>query len=287
MSRIAFLGLGAMGSRMAARLLQAGHELTVWNRTGAAAQPLVEQGARQADTPRAAVAGAEFVFAMLRDDAASRTVWCDTQVGALGGMTAGSVAVESSTLSPGWVQELERHTRAAGVHLLEAPVSGSRPAAEAGQLVHLTGGDAAVHGRALPLLQRLGAAAHHLGPVGSAAHAKLATNALLGVHVATLAELIGLLQRHGVDVAAVLRAIAGTSVWAPVDHYLSGTMLAGDFRPQFPVELIAKDFGYALDAAGGAGQAPITAAALEVFRRGVAEGLGADNMTGVVQLYTR
>ena len=284
-ARIAFLGLGAMGSRMAARLLQAGHQVTVWNRSPAPVQALLAAGARSAANPRQAAQGADFVIAMVRDDEAARHVWCHTETGALAGMRAGAVAIESSTLSLATVRQLDSAAGAVGVTLLDAPVSGSRPAAQAGQLVYLVGGDAQAFARAEPVLLAMGATAHHVGSVGHGALAKLVTNTLLGVHVAALAELIGLLRHQGVEPANLLRAVAGTPVWAPVDHYLSGSMLGGDFSPQFPVELIAKDFGYAVEAAGSRTSLPMAAAAQDVFQRASSQSLGSQNMTAVVQLY--
>lgn len=285
--RIAVLGLGAMGSRMARRLIQAGHEVTVWNRSPAAARALLDAGARHALTPREAAHGAEVVIAMVRDDEASLSVWCDPEHGAFQSMAPGAIAIDSSTLSLPTVHRLAQASAAAGVQFLDAPVSGSRPAAEAGQLVYLVGGDAATFARAEPLLKVMGAAARHVGPVGHGALAKLVTNTLLGVHVAALAELIGMLREQGVAPEAVLQAVTSTPVWAPVDHYLSGSMLRSEFSPQFPIELMAKDFGYAVAAAGGSANLPTAAAALEVFTKACAVGLGLENMTAVARLYDR
>lgn len=284
-SRIAFLGLGAMGSRMATRLLQAGHAVTVWNRSPAPIPALQAAGAQVAATPRQAAQDADFVIAMVRDDEAARRVWCDTETGALAGMRADAVAIESSTLSVAAVRQLHGAAQAVGVALLDAPVSGSRPAAQAGQLVFLVGGEATAFTRAEPVLLAMGVAARHVGPVGQGALAKLVTNTLLGVHVAALAELIGLVRQQGAEPADLLRAVSATSVWAPVDHYLAGSMLSGDFAPQFPVELIAKDFGYVVQAGAQAAGLPVAAAAQRVFQQAAAQRLGAQNMTAVVQLY--
>lgn len=286
MSKIAFVGLGAMGARMAARLLGAGHELSVWNRTPAAADALVKAGAKLAGTPREAAQGAEFVITMVRDDAASQSVWCDPQTGAFAGMRPDAVAIESSTLSLDWIRELGAAAAARGFAFLEAPVSGSRPAADAGQLVYLVGGAAAAVAKSDSVLRVMGAAVHHVGPVGTGALTKLATNTLLGIQVTTLAEIIGMLRRNQVDPAAALRAVGGTAVWAPIANFISATMQAGDFRPQFPVELIEKDFGYTLAAAGGEARAPTIAAARSVFRQGMERGIGGENMTSVVKLFT-
>lgn len=284
-TRIAFLGLGAMGSRMATRLVQAGHTVTVWNRSPAPARALVAAGARRALTPREAAMDADVVFAMLRDDEASACVWCNPESGALAGMQPGALAIDCSTLSVDAVRRLSQACAAAGVSFLDAPVSGSRPAAEAGQLVHLVGGDAGAFERAAPLLRCMGAAAKHVGPVGHGALAKLVTNTLLGIHVTALAELIGLLREQGVAPEAVLDAVSSTPVWAPVDHYLSGSMLRAEFSPQFPVALMAKDFGYVLQATVDESRLPMTAAASSVFRRAARLDLGAENMTAVARLY--
>lgn len=285
MSNITVLGLGAMGSRMAARLIAAGHKVTVWNRTGRAAQPLVDLGATLAVSPRDASQGAEFVIAMLRDDEVSRFVWLDPECGALAGMSPGTVAIESSTLSSGWIQMLGAQMQHQRVSLLEAPVSGSRLQADTGQLTYLIGGDAQVLERCRPVLGALGSGIHHTGALGHGALTKLATNALLGIQVTGLAEIIGMLKRSGADASQVLAAMAGTSVWAPVATYLASTMLAENFAPQFPVELIEKDFGYVLNEAGISRDAPTIAAAHGVFQQAMAQGLGAENMTSVVRLF--
>ncbi len=285
MTKISVLGLGAMGSRMAANLLKAGHTVTIWNRTPAAADALVAAGATQAATPQEAAASADFVIAMVRDDEASRDVWLAAGTGALFGMTPGSIAIESSTLTPTWIRELGGAFAQRGQSFLEAPVAGSRPQAEAGQLVYLVGGDEEVLKAAEPVLRAMGSAVNHVGPLGSGATVKLATNALLGVQVTALAELIGLLGRTGVDVRRAIDVIAGTAAWSPAATNLSNTMLAENFAPQFPVELIEKDFGYAIGLAGSVDAAPTLAAARDVFRLAMESGFGADNMTGVVRLF--
>ncbi|MCP1659423.1 NAD(P)-dependent oxidoreductase [Neisseria perflava] len=135
MTKIAFLGLGAMGSRMALNLVKAGYALTVWNRTASACDELVAAGAKAASTPREAVQGAEFVISMVRDDEASRQVWLDDKTGALAALAKNAVAVESSTLTPDWIHELSTAMQIHGTAFLEAPVSGSRPQAAQGQLI--------------------------------------------------------------------------------------------------------------------------------------------------------
>ncbi len=285
-TKIAVLGLGAMGSRMAANLIKAGHEVTVWNRTAAAAAALVAAGARQAATPRDAAEGVDFVIAMVRDDNASREVWLSEDNGALAGLGKSAIAIESSTLTPGWIRKLGDEIAANGNALLEAPVSGSRPQAEAGQLVYFIGGDESVLKQAEPILKTLGSSIHHVGSLGSGAWSSSAPMRYLAFRSRFWLELIGLLKRSRRHQRS-LQAIAGAAAWSPAANNLSSSMLAGNFAPLFPIELIEKDFGYAVEAAGSPEAAPTIAAARGVFQAAIARGLKAENMTGVVQLFTQ
>lgn len=283
--KVAVLGLGAMGSRMAMNLVKAGHQVTVWNRSAKAAAPLVAAGATQAATPKEAAAGQDFVIAMVRDNGASRQIWLDPDTGALFGMDAGTIVIESSTLTVDWIRELGNQVAARGFFLLEAPVSGSLPQAEAAQLIYLVSGDEAILQKAEPLLKTMGSAIHHVGAVGAGTLAKLTTNTLLGIQVTVLAEMIGMLKHADVDVARIMAAVAATPVWSPIAQRLSDNMLAGNFAPQFPIELIEKDFGYTLQAAGSPTAAPMASAARGIFQEAMKHGYGKSNMTSVVQLY--
>jgi len=177
MSKVALLGLGAMGSRMAANLLNAGHDLTVWNRKPEAAQRLVASGAKRASSPREAAEGNDFVISIVSNDDASRQIWLEPRVGALAGMKGGAIAIESSTLTPAWVLELAVAASKVSVTLLDAMVSGTTPQAENAQLIFLVGGDGKSLDRAKSILKHLGSSIQHAGPVGSGALAKLALSA--------------------------------------------------------------------------------------------------------------
>ncbi|MDJ1501557.1 NAD(P)-dependent oxidoreductase [Xanthocytophaga agilis] len=286
-STIAVLGLGAMGSRMAKNLIKAGHRVIVWNRTPQATIDLVKEGATQANSPKEAAAQADFVLAMVRDDEASRQVWLDPENGALQGMKKEAIAIESSTVTPVWIKELAGTLTAKGISFLEAPVSGSRPQADAAQLVFFVGGDHTIFTRTEPILKAMGSTIQYVGPWGSGALVKLTTNALLGIQVTAYAELIGMLKRSGMDAQSALAAISKTSVWSPVAGYLTSTMLTENFTPQFPVELIEKDFSYILTTAGSSESAPMTDAALHVFQKAIAQNLGQENMTSVVRMFTK
>lgn len=286
MARIAFLGLGAMGSLMAGNLVKAGHAVTVWNRTPAACAPLSAAGAEVAATPRAAAAGAEVAFAMLRDDDAAAAVWLDDDTGALAGLGADAIGIECSTLTPAAVRRLAARFARARRGFLDAPVAGSRPQAEAAQLIFLAGGEAGVLARAEPVLRQMGAAVHHAGPVGSGATLKLAVNTLFGVQVAALAEIVGLLGRAGLDLPRAIDILTATPVCSPAAKGAVASMLSGAFAPMFPVDLVEKDFGYTLSTAEAAGAAmPLADTTRAVFAQAIRQGLGPDNLTGVVRLY--
>jgi 3-hydroxyisobutyrate dehydrogenase-like beta-hydroxyacid dehydrogenase len=282
--RIAFLGLGAMGSRMAMRLLAAGYQVAVWNRTPGRA--LLIPGARSAATPAATAEGADVVISMLRDDAASQPVWLDSRGGALSGLSAGAIAVECSTVTSGWARELHHACAASGVRCLDAPVAGSRPQAEAGQLIFMAGGDAAVLNQVEPVLLSMGQAVFHAGPVSAGAVTKLLVNTLLAVQVAALAELLAMARGSGIDTARAIEIVGSTPVASPAAKAAAASMLAGSFAPLFPIDLAAKDLGYALDAAGTAERAPVTAAVEAVLARAIEAGCGDQHLTAVARLYS-
>ncbi|MEM7706638.1 MAG: NAD(P)-dependent oxidoreductase [Pseudomonadota bacterium] len=283
MTHLAILGLGAMGSRMARRLLAAGHTVTVWNRNPGSVRELAEQGARPANSPANAVSDATGVIAALRDDEASRSVWLERETGALRALKSNAWAVESSTLSVEWVKELagvaERHDRL----FADAPVLGSRPQAEAGQLVHLLGGSDEAVARISPVLAQLGQAQHHAGPTGAGTALKLLANTLFGIQVAALAELLNRSRELGLDAQKAFAQLGETPVMSPAAKGAAGLMLAGQHEPLFPVELVAKDFSYAIGS--HAASLPVSSAAAAVFASALGAGMGDDNLTTVARLY--
>ena len=284
--RIAVLGLGAMGSRMAARLLAAGHELTVWNRTAVAAEALAAAGARVAATPRAAAAGQDIVIAMLRDDAAAGEVWLGAE-GALAGMPPGAVGVECSTLSLPGVQALARAFDGAGRAFVDAPLAGSRPQAEAGTLIFLAGGAADVVDALRPVLMAMGGAVHHAGDTGAGCLAKLYVNAMFGAQLALTGEAVGLIRKAGVDPAPIIAAFGETPVASPAVKLAGPAMLGHAFPAAFPIDLVAKDFAMlARTAEGVSAPVPVSAELGRVFAAARDEGLGDLNITGIVRRYS-
>lgn len=277
-----------MGSRMAARLLGAGHELTVWNRSAERAKALADRGAKVCNTPRSAANGAEVVFSMLRDDEASQSVWLDADIGALSGMSEDAIGVECSTLSVPYLRMLSAHFEQEGRAFLDAPVAGSRPQAEAGQLIFMVGGENAAMESVRSILIQMGGAIHHAGGAGAGMTVKLMVNALFGAQLAMIAELIVFAQRHGIDPAKAVNVLGETPICSPAAKGAAAAMLANAFAPAFPIELVAKDFGLIARSSASVNAAtPLSKATQKLYEMAVAKGLGRDNITGIIQLYGR
>lgn len=288
MTTIAFLGLGAMGSRMAANLIRAGHELRVWNRDMAKTEALLDLGAVVAPTPRDAATDAELVIAMVRDDPASEQVWLDPDTGAAAAMSAGSVAVECTTLTPAWVKKLAGIFAAKHIDFLDAPVAGSLPQAEAGKLIFLAGGNGGVVEHVTPVLLNMGAVVHHTGDNGSGATIKLAVNAMLGIQVAAFAEVLGMLRGAGIDLNQALEIMGSTPVISPAAKGYASLMVAGKAPLMFSVALAEKDMAYVNATAESVGQSvPVSAAVRDVMKTAISQGLGGENMSELWQLYAR
>lgn len=282
-TQVAFLGLGIMGSGMVRRLLGAGFAVTVYNRTRSRAEPLAAAGAKLADAPRAAAAGADIVLAMVADDTASREVWLGA-AGALGGLKRGAICVESSTLTVGWVNELAKAVSAAGGELVDAPVAGSKNAAANGELNFLVGASPEAFATVQPVLKPMSRAIVHLGPSGSGALVKLVNNFLSGVQVAALAEAMAWIERSPVDRAKALAVVAEGSPGSPIVKMMLPRMTTPDYTPNFFLRLMAKDLGYAHQEAGKTGVTLATAAtALAHFRGAIAAGRGEQDMAAVVE----
>jgi len=283
MTRIAFLGLGAMGRRMAGRLVAAGHEVAVWNRTATVAPP---PGAGVAETPRAAAAMADVTISMVRDDIASGAVWLDPETGALAGMADGALGIEASTVTPAQAHRLHAAALSRNVAFLDCPLAGSRPQAEAGQLIFMAGGGTADVARAEPLLRAMGSAVHHAGAAGAGATVKLVVNSLFCTQLAAIAELLAMAERAGVDPDRTIDILAATPVASPALRRAAGAMRAGIFAPAFPIGLAEKDLSYGLRTGHAAGaRLPLVEAVHTIFAAAAAEGLGDLDVTGILRRY--
>ncbi len=275
MSRIAFLGLGAMGSRMARRLIDAGHDLSVWNRSPARSAPFRGM-ARIAATPAEAGDGAGFVLSMVTDDDAARATWLGTD-GALDAARPGALAVEMSTVSPGWIAELSRAAAQAGVPMIDAPVAGSRPQAEAGELAFLVGGAETDVARVDPIARAMGKAVIHAGEAGSGIALKMMVNGLLAVQSAAMAELLAYGAARGLLPERALALLSPLPVTSPAAAAVGGLIAGGNHTPMFPIDLLVKDLGYLLADV----DAPVMAGVRDAFARASARGLGGQHISAV------
>ena len=285
--RVAFLGLGLMGGGMARRLLGAGLPLTVFNRNRAKADALASTGAVVAATAREAAANADIVFCMVADDIASRAMWLGEN-GALAGASRSAVLVECSTLTVAWVNELASTATAHGNEFVDAPVTGSKAAAAAGELNFIVGGSASALDQIRPALAAMGRSVTHLGPTGSGALIKLINNFVCGVQVASFAEALAMIERSGLDRAKSLAVLLEGAPGSPIVKLMATRMTTSDFTPNFLLRLMAKDLSYAFQEGESREQALATAAAaLTVFQRAIAAGHGDKDMSAVVETFRR
>jgi 3-hydroxyisobutyrate dehydrogenase len=283
---ITFLGLGTMGAGMARRLLAAGFPLTVFNRDPAKTAPFLTEGAKTASTPREAAANATIVISMLADDHASRSLWLG-DTGALASIRPDTILIESSTVTLSWIKELSAAAAQKSCHLLDAPVTGSKPQAASGELTFLVGGPAEILERARPALAAMSKAIIHLGPTGSGALLKLINNFLCGVQAASLAEATALIEKSGLDPAKSFDLLTNGAPGSPLIKTLSARMAARDFTPpNFLLRLMAKDLHYAAAEGHNLSIDLKTAQAAEsVFKSAIAAGDGDRDLSAVVQQF--
>lgn len=275
-----------MGSRMANQLLQAGHPVTIYNRTRDKVKPLLEQGATYSTSPYEAASVARIVISMVTDDQGSESVWLDPEKGAILGLGQDHIAIESSTLTVAWVKRLAEKVQDRGAAFLEAPVVGSRPQAEAGRLIYLVGGEGAALDQVQDILRCLGRI-QHVGGIGLGMALKLAVNALFGVQVAALAESLQLLTASGFPKELALEYLASLPVISPAAQGAGQLMVKGQDDPLFPIELVTKDMRYALQTAQEINTpAPTFSAIHQLYQQAIDQGYGSKNITAIHNLFT-
>jgi 3-hydroxyisobutyrate dehydrogenase len=282
-SRVALFGLGLMGGGMAHRLLGAGFPLTIYARSRDKAAPFIEAGAQFAGTPKEAAAQADVIIGMVSDDAASRSLWLGEN-GALAGAARGTICIECSTLTVGWIRELSAAAAAKGCELLDAPVTGSKAQAASGELNFLVGGALETLEKIRPVLSAMGKGIVPLGPVGSGALLKLVNNFVCGVQVAALAEAIALIERGGLDRATALAVLTNGAPGSPLVKAVSARMATPDYTPNFLLRLMAKDLTYAIQEGGKLSvELKTAAAALADFQNAIAAGHGEKDIAAVAE----
>ncbi len=239
-TRIGFIGLGAMGGRIAGRLLDAGHPVYATNRTAAKAQPLIERGLTWLDTPRDVAASTDVVLSMVTDDNALEAIATGPR-GLLAGLGARQVYVDMSTVSPRASRRLAERVRATGAHMLDAPVSGSVPQAESGTLAIMVGGEREAFAAVEPLLRELGRTVTHVGPNGQGLVLKLAINISLAVQTLAFSEGLLLAERAGADPDVAAEVMSTSSIGSPMLKARTPLILHLPDHAWFDVELMQKD----------------------------------------------
>jgi 3-hydroxyisobutyrate dehydrogenase-like beta-hydroxyacid dehydrogenase len=268
-AKIGLIGLGLMGRPMGMNLLKAGHALTVWNRTAARADELLAAGATLAGSPKEAAASCDVLLSIVSDPPALEGVlWGDggKDAGALAGLKSGSTYIDSSTVSPALARKIAAACAERGVRFLDAPVTGGDWGAKKGELVFMVGGDAGALKDVEPILGVMGKRWFHLGPNGAGQTIKLAMNMILALQVDALAEALALVNGAGLRGENLVEVMQSSMARSGVLDIKSQNLLKGEYAPSFPLRLMHKDLGLALDLANQLGVAlPATAAARETY----------------------
>jgi 3-hydroxyisobutyrate dehydrogenase len=285
--KVALMGLGIMGSGMARRILGGGFPLAVYNRTAERAEALGAEGAFVAASPKEAAKDADVIICIVADDIASRNLWMGEN-GAQAGAKRGAVLVESSTVTGKWIHELSDAAKSKGCELLDAPVTGSKPQAAAGELGFLVGGEASTLEKARPVLEVMSKKIFHLGPLGSGVILKLINNFMCGVQLITVAEAMSFIERSGLDREQALAMLTAGNPGSPFVKAMTARMSTGNYEPNFLLRLMSKDMRYAIaEAERFSLDLSSAAAALGVLEQAVSAGLGERDLSAVVELFRK
>jgi 3-hydroxyisobutyrate dehydrogenase-like beta-hydroxyacid dehydrogenase len=246
MANLGFVGLGTMGSRVAKRLLDAGHTVTGYNRTKSKAQWLLDAGMKWADSPRAVAQASEIVFSMVTNTAALHAIALGEE-GILAGLSAGKVYVDMSTVSPQASRELAQQVAARGAVMLDCPVSGSVVTLEQGQVSLMVGGDAATFERIKPILLAIGPKVNHVGANGLAVTMKIAVNLSLAVQMLAFSEGVLLAEKSGIPRATAVEVMLNSVIASPMVKYRGPFVLKLPDEAWFDVNMMQKDMLLALE----------------------------------------
>ncbi len=272
MTTIGMVGLGAMGSRIAGRLLAQGRVVHGTNRTRAKANTLIAQGLVWVDSPRTTASRSDVVITMVTDEAALEAV-TEGPDGILAGLRPGSVYIDMSTVSPQASRSLAERVASRGAAMVSAPVSGSVPAAEAGTLAIIAGGDPGAFDRVEPILRQLGSTVTFVGDTAHALLLKLGINISLAVQMLAFSEGVLLAERGGVDRAVALDVLTHSAIGSPMLQARAPLLLELPEEAWFDIAMMHKDVGLALDSAREEGlRLPSTTMAEEVL--GIARATG-------------
>ena len=246
MANLGFIGLGLMGSRITKRLIDAGHQVSGYNRTRSKAESLIQAGMVWKDSPKEVVQAADITFSMVMDTAALSSI-TDGPDGILAGLSAGKIFVDMSTVSPKSIRLLSTRVAATGADMLEAPVSGSIPAAESGNLIVYVGGKAETLEKVRPVFEQMSQKIIHVGENGQAIAMKIAINLNLPIQLVSLFEGVLLAERNGVSRADALDALLNSVAASTAMKYRAPFMLKMPDEVWFSAAMMKKDIQLALE----------------------------------------
>ncbi len=283
--RVAFLGLGIMGSRMAANLVAAGFELTVWNRSAERSREFAgRHGSDLASTPSDAAAAASVVVTMVVDGPQVHEVLLGPE-GAAAGAAAGTLCIDCSTIGPAWARRIGGELGERGLALLDAPVTGSAPKAQDGTLTIMAGGGPGDFEQARPLLEAMGELIVHAGPVGHGQAIKVLNNAVAAVNATTLAQALVLGARAGVEFDALTEVMGAGSGASAMLALKAQAMRDGDYAPLFKLDHMLKDVELCLAEAQSAGVPfPLAALSRDVLAAASGRGLGEQDFAALAEV---
>ena len=262
---VGFIGLGLMGRPMSLNLVKAGYAVTVWNRTPSRADEVVAAGAKLAASPREVASASDFLITIVSDPPALEEVLWGTN-GAMQTLKRGSIYIDSSTVSPALARKISAACGQRGVRFLDAPVTGGDWGAKKGELVFMVGGDAQTLKDAEPVIGAMGKKWFHLGPNGAGQTIKLAMNSLMALQVDALAEAVALVAGAGLAPEKLIEVMQSSMARSTVLDVKSQNFLKADYTPSFPLRLMHKDLGLALDLGNQVGvPLPAVAAARETY----------------------
>ncbi len=282
--KLGFIGLGAMGAPMARNLLEAGHELAVWNRSPEKVVPLVEVGARRADSPADAASGTRAAILMVTNTEAVHEVLFGNK-GVAEGLPAGAAIINMGTIGAVATTRIAKTLDDLGYRMLDAPVSGSTSVAAAGELNIMVGGDEQTFKEFEPVLAAMGEKISHMGEVSSGARMKLINNLIMGANMAVLSEGLALGEAAGIPVEKQLEVLLAGSAASGVAQRRSGNLISGTYEPQFKLSHELKDLYYALELGRELEDPlPITAVVSQIYNEGMRQH-AEDDMSAVAEVY--
>jgi len=289
MATIGFIGLGNMGLPMARNLVKAGHRVQGFDMADAQVQALVADGGVEADTAAGAVDGADVVVTMLPAGEHVRTVYGESVIGRV---PAGTLLIDCSTIDVESARAVAADAVAAGLEMVDAPVSGGIAGAAAGTLTFMVGGPDAAFARAEPFLQVMGKTIVHAGGAGNGQAAKICNNMILGISMIAVSEAFTMAEKLGLDTARLfaISSKASGQCWAmtnycPVPGLVEAAPSNRDFKPGFTASMMLKDLTLAEDAAEAVHAAtPLGREAARLYRDYVESGHGAIDFSGIIQM---